>query len=390
MKKSNLLIAVLVLFSSSIFAQSNQKTTSVQFSFNYPLGTNGFKSYQNTNNVSLNMLIGFNGGLQGVELAGLGNINNGDIKGVQASGLMNVVNGNVNGGQVSGMFNINTGSAKGLQSAGLFNFNKGNFDNIQLAGLFNSNYGNANGLQIAGLFNSNLNLPSQESTKLIQLSGLINQNAGVTKGLQISGILNVAVDSLNGFQGGFINLASSVKGVQIGFINICTKKSDVIPIGFINIVKGGLYELELNAGDVLYANVSFKMGVEKFYTIFKTGFSVYNGETVYNHGIGFGRYFDVNEKSKIAVDLTTNNISKYPLYSTSLDMLNKIDINYKYKITNNFSVFAGPSYNTYITGYNSENKDGILNVPYTFAKSVRTNVTVYNWIGANLGISVKF
>jgi len=233
-------------------------------------------------------------------------------------------------------------------------------------------------------------LPNAEASQLAQISGIINQNNSVTKGLQISGILNVSIDSLTGFQGGLINLGSHVKGVQIGLINVCTKKSEnVLPIGLINIVKGGLYEFELTAGDVLYANVNYKMGVDKFYTIFKLGYSVYDGYSVYSKGIGFGRYFNVNEKSKIAVDLSTNSISKTFLYNENLDMLNKIDLSYKYKITDNFAIFAGPSYNVYISN-NSENVDGILNVPYSIAKSSNPDIKVYNWVGANAGLSVRF
>lgn len=408
MKKSNLLIAVLVLISSAVFAQTIvQDTKPVQFTFNYPMGTNGYKSYQSTNNLSVNMMIGFNGGVKGCEVAGMGNINNGDITGVQASGMWNVAKGSLKGGQFAGMFNSNTGSANGIQGAGLFNanlgsangiqaagifnFNKDDAKYIQAAGIFNSNYGKAEGLQAAGIFNSNLCQKTDSSaTKLIQVAGIANQNSSVTTGLQASGIINVSTDSLTGIQTSLVNLGSYVKGVQVGLVNVCTKESDkVVPIGLVNIVKGGLFEFEVAAGDVLYGNINYKMGVEKFYTIYKIGYSVFEGTSVYSTGLGLGTYFKLNDKSKIALDLSTNSITDRFLISNEFNMLNKADISYKYSITDNFGLFAGLSYNIYLTDAKSDNPNGILNVPYTIAKSANPNVNVFNWFGANVGLSVR-
>lgn len=392
MKKLNLLIAVLFLVSFFSFGQTNpQDTNLAQFTFSYPLGTNGYKSYQKTNNVSLNMMIGFNGGVEGCELAGMGNINNGNVNGVQLSGMGNIAKGDINGAQFSGMFNLATGNAKGIQGAGLFNFNKGNFEYIQLAGIFNSNYGTAKGIQGAGIFNSNLGLPEKEEVELVQLSGIFNQNNSVIKGGQASSILNVSMDSLTGFQGGLVNFGTYVKGVQIGLVNVCMKESEnVIPIGLINIVKGGLYELELSASDAIYTNLNFKMGVDRLYTIYKVGYTVFEGESVYSHGIGLGTYIDINEKSKIGLDLTSNHLTKDFLISDGLEMLNKLDLTYRYAINDKFSAFAGPSFNVYISGYNGDENNGILKVPYTLSKTSKPNVDVYNWFGGNVGVSVRF
>jgi len=392
MKKFNLLITILVLTITFSFAQTQtaQDTNLAQLTFNYPLGTNGFKSYQQTNNLSINMLIGFNGGVTGCEVGGIANINNGDINGAQFGGIFNAVKGNIFGAQVSGIFNAATGDATGIQAAGIFNFNKGNFEYIQAAGIFNSNYGNAKGIQAAGIFNSNLGFPDKENADLAQFAGIANQNNSVIRGGQISGIANLSTDSLTGIQASLVNIGTYVKGVQIGLVNVCTKESDeVIPVGLVNIVKGGLYELELTAGDAMYSNINFKMGVERLYTIYKIGYTVYKGESIYSHGIGLGTYFDINDKSKIGLDVTTSNLTKDFLISYDIEMLNKIDLSYRYSINDKFSAFAGPSFNVYISGYNGEDVDQILNVPYTISKTSKPNVDVYNWIGATAGVSVR-
>lgn len=408
MKRLNLLLLGLIFLGSFAIAQKKQTTTRLcQFTFNYPLGTNGLKSYDFSNNMSLNMLIGLNGGVEGLEFGGLGNINTGivngaqfgglfnitkgDVNGVQFGGHLNITHGNVIGGQFSGLVNVNTGDIKGIQGAGILNANKGNTEHIQISGLINSNYGNMRGLQISGILNANLNKPKKENVELVQLSGLINQNASPMKGAQISSILNVSVDSLKGAQIGLINIGNQIEGTQIGLINISVgDSSDVIPVGLLNFAKNGLFELELSGGDLLYANLNYKMGVEKFYTIFKLGYAVKNKSSIFSYGLGFGSYFKINQKNRISVEISSSNINDEFLLANSFDVLNKFDLNYKYSLNDNFSVFAGPSFNAYVWDNWSVQEDVLLKPHYHISKDSYSYFDLYTWVGVNAGVSFRF
>lgn len=409
MTKKIYILGILLLFGYFVNAQQDTNKNKVgQFTFSYPLGTNGLTSFNYSNSFSINTLVGLNGGVNGIEFGGLANLNNGAVYGAQFGGLLNATNGNIFGeqfgglaninngdffgAQFAGLLNINIGDASGIQTAGLINFNKGNVNHIQIAGLLNANYGNANGLQIAGLINSNLNLPQKTENFLVQISGIANQNATKMNGLQLSGILNISIDSLLGSQIGLINLGSNVSGVQIGLINICTKNSPtLLPIGLLNFVKGGLFEFEFAAGDLIYSNFNYKMGVNKFYTIYKLGYTIYNKKQIYTYGLGLGTYLNLNEKNRLSLEISSSNITNNWLIFTSFDLLNKIDLNFKHDLTEHFSVFLGPSFNIYLSDSWGISQEPMLKPLYTIANNTSEyyGINIYNWIGLNAGISFK-
>lgn len=92
-----------------------------QISFFYPLGTGYTKSMEYTNNISLNLLVGLNGGVRGVEIGGLVNYIHKDVKGVSLAGLGNIIRGNVRGALISGLVNYAGHNMTGFQM-GLFNY----------------------------------------------------------------------------------------------------------------------------------------------------------------------------------------------------------------------------------------------------------------------------
>lgn len=85
------------------------------------IGSNSLVSGAMVNNTSLNILVGYNGGIEGVEVGGLLNIDKNYMYGVQIGGIGNIVGAETDGLQISGFFNINTGSVKGCQIAGFNN-----------------------------------------------------------------------------------------------------------------------------------------------------------------------------------------------------------------------------------------------------------------------------
>ena len=90
MKTINLIIVtvLIAILSLNISAQKEVKDSNtivrpVQISFVTPLGTNGMESWKVINNFSLNMFAGYNGGVQGVEIAGFHNQIKEDVVGLQ-------------------------------------------------------------------------------------------------------------------------------------------------------------------------------------------------------------------------------------------------------------------------------------------------------------------
>lgn len=316
------LITFAILISTTSMAQENEAypTQGSQFTFAYPLGTNGTDAISTSNKFSLNVLYGVNGGLNGLEIGGLLNYNHGEVNGVQLAGVANVNKEYTNGLMWASCFNLTLDDARGVQLADL----------------------------------------------------------------------NMATGDFTGVQAGVFNYARRLKGVQLGLINIVGEDNGALPIGLINVVRGGYYELEFVAGEVLYTNVNYKMGVEHFYTIFKLGSSRYQGDPVYSFGLGFGTMLTLAEKHKISMDLSANHIVFNEEWNSDDNFLSKLDITYRYSLGDHVSLLAGPSFNWYTSENGMDDSYVSLNIPshaHTFSCENNQN---WMWLGFNAGLSYRF
>lgn len=328
------LLLLTVLLSFKVFSQENRKTTA-QFTFAYPVGSNGKEAIEIKNNFSFNLLWGVNGGLNGAEIGSIFNYNKGDVIGVQIAGVVNINERKTNGTIISGVANICN----------------------------DSNIG-------------------------VLISGIVNYSIENSTGLQISTV-NTVRKHFNGTQIGLINYSKKMKGFQLGLINVVDSNDGVLPIGMFNVVRKGKYEFELACGDMIFSNFNFKMGVDRFYSVYKIGFSTFKNKPISSYGIGIGSEIKLNDKSKLSIDITTNKLIYNNNWDVKLNTLNKTDINYRYILCSKLSVFAGTSFNIYSTDEKHENKFEKLNVPYTFYTREENNIQHYLWIGANAGISLK-
>jgi hypothetical protein len=338
MKKYFLVSISSLIICINVFAQENDAplTSKVQVTFAYPLGSNGTNSLKYSNNFSLNILFGLNGGVDGAEIGGLMNYNKGEVKWVQIAGITNINEKQSRGLILSGVSNVVMDSTSGAVISGVFNYSKYRATGFELA------------------------------------------------------TINFAANEFSGFQLGVANYAKKLDGVQLGVVNIVGSVESGVPIGLISIVEhGGHFEFEAAAGEVLYANLNYKMGIEQFYTVFKAGYSSYKSKPVYSYGFGFGGNISLAEKHKLSIDLSANNIVYNNEWSNELNLLNKADFNYKYSLTDKLSLMAGPSFNVYITKEKVDGEYGTLNIPYTIYTNEGTDSKLFMWIGFNAGLSLK-
>lgn len=113
---------VLVSRSQRINAQNIKDSLSRNYQFSVLpfLGTNRSLSGSIRNDYSVNLLMGYSGGVRKLEVGGLINGIRKDVEGVQLAGLANIVGGSLSGVQVSNLLNIAGHNEGGLQlSAGL-------------------------------------------------------------------------------------------------------------------------------------------------------------------------------------------------------------------------------------------------------------------------------
>jgi len=318
----NLIVSAIFL-SSSMNAQETEENPAQgsQFTFAYPLGTNGSDAISESNRFSFNLLYGVNGGLNGLEIGGLVNYNHGEVNGVQLAGLANVNKEYTNGLMWAGCLNLTLEDARGVQFADI----------------------------------------------------------------------NVATGDFHGLQAGVINYAGGLRGVQFGVINIVGEDKGAVPIGLINVVKGGYYALEVVTSEVLHTNLNYKMGVEHFYTVFKLGSSWNEDNPVYSVGLGFGTMLTLAEKHKVSMDLSFNHIVFDEEWNSEDDnCLGKLDLTYRYSLGNHVSLLAGPSLNWYATEMGMDDASGTMNIPSHAHHFDYEGYQNWAWIGFNAGIAYRF
>jgi hypothetical protein len=317
------------------------------------------------NNVSLNILGGYNGGVNGVEVGGLFNIDKKAVRYVQVAGLFNIDGGPVQGVQVGGINNTVLNAVEGIQVAGINNIVTGKFSGIQVGGVYNHVTDSVRGFQIAGV-------------------GNFARRA--VKGTQVAGVANISNHAMNGLQiAGVLNYAKVLKGVQVGLINIADT-SEGLSIGLINIVLKGYHKLSFSSDEIVRANVAFKTGSRKLYSILQAGFNFNDSAEVFTFGYGLGSEFRLGKNFSINPELTAQQ-----LYLGSWDhanILSRARLNLTVHLGKYLSFFAGPVYNVYyssqdihVAGY----KKGLPPSGYT-THTFGSNVK--GWLGWTAGINL--
>lgn len=378
-----------------------------QVSFVPGFGTSGALSSTMTYRFSLNVIGGFTGGVDGVEVGSVFNINRNNVRGFQAAGFMNAVGGNMRGVQAAGFMNLNYGKVYGVQAAGFMNLCRDTVTGAQLAGFLNYSTVTTGGFQGAGFMNV-----SAKSTQTIQAAGFLNvadtalvqaagfanvarvsgpQVAGFSntakdvKGIQAAGFINTAQTVTGAQVAGFINVAKNVKGSQIGFINVADSVSGVA-IGFLSFVKNGLHEFEISTNEAVAVNLAFRTGTHHFYNVLSAGVHPVPGQYVLSVGYGIGHRFLFGEKSALDLDLTGYQVYLGSIYQNNTQ--GRLQLSYSFKPGKHVSFFAGASYNVNVydaTVLPEASFAGQL-APWTTQSFTQNDYKINLWPGFQAGI----
>lgn len=423
---------LLLIIATQIYAQSYGNYNKVPFAIGLfpPLTTNGTNAGNCVNQLSLNIISGYSAGLAGMEFAGFSNTERDFVRGAQFAGFGNFVAGEFAGFQFAGFGNFNKGVSNGFQFAGFSNFNydqadgvlaagfanftngkslavqlagfanfcedvegvqaagfanvvKGNGKAIQLAGFTNITMGEVNGVQAAGFLNY-----SMKRMQNAQLAGFANISTSDATGLQIAGFSNIATGDMEGIQiSGFLNAAKKVNGLQLGFINIADTIESGIPVGFLSIVRKGFRELEVSFSEGLNTQAAFKIGVDRFYNIFAVGAQFLGSDYCWGYGYGIGTHLFKTDNFRSQLELMSYHINEGERHTNVYNDLQQAKLTFTKKVSNHFSIFAGPTINLMIT----DNRDGFEShfAPYKMGSHSVRNTTLEGWIGFTAGVRIN-
>lgn len=353
------------------------------------LGTNAHRSHEVTNNFSLNVFWGANGGVDGVEVGGMVNSIAKDVKGVQIAGFGNAVGGGMTGTQVGGLFNANRGFTQGVQVAGLFNSTR-HTDAVQIAGLFNLAAQDAAGAQVAGLFNAGAGKAG------VQMAALFNTSGDTTR-TQVSTLFNAA-GHLRGSQISLLNMARNVEGFQLGLINVADTVSG-FSLGLLNFVKRGYNRFELSSSEILHANAAFKFGTKGLYSILHAG-SRWNkrrrtqGEQSqsgvfmsWGLGYGIGTVATFSERSHLNIETVAIHVNEMKKWTRELNLLTQLRLTIDRRLGKQTSFFAGPVGNLMVSKLQDQDTGNIGSsiVPYAFYDETRGDTNIKMWVGFQSG-----
>ena len=329
-----------------------------QFSIIPSLSSRGRISSQMVNKFSFNILGGYNGGVNGLEIGGLYNITNRNVQYVQIAGLFNVVGGHAKGVQIAGLFNRDS-SIRGFQVGGIFNQTM-----------------KAQGFQVGGLANRT------DSMRGFQVAGISNRTVKA-HGFQVAGIVN-RNDTMQGFQVGTVNLNHKFKGVQIGVVNIADT-IEGIPIGLINLGKGGINNLSMSYNEMGIALLFYKSGNPILYNILAAGSSLNMQEKAFAFGYGLGKEIPTGKTFYINPELTSLFFLNGNRFKQNISA--RLQLNLQFKISKSFSFYAGPAVTALYSkpgiipnDYKADLSNGMHNF------SIAKNTT--GWLGWNVGINL--
>jgi hypothetical protein len=346
-----------------------------QVSLVTPLGSNGINGDDYVHHLSLNILQGYNGALNGAEFGGLANVEKGYVRGAQFGGLVNFAFGDVSGAQFAGLYNHGK-NVNGFQGSGLVNTATGSFSGMQAGGIANFVRDTLRGFQAGGIANVAIaNTPSRGW----QAAGIANVNLGKNKGGQVAGIVNVANEQ-QGIQVGLINVAKKMDGFQLALINVTDSISGE-SLGLINISRNGQHHLDVFGSEILYASAGIKLGSPHLYSILAFGMAP--TPDVFRMGLGAGiGWHQPLKKAFINVDgmcwtIHNDNFNDWE----AVNLHNQLRLMAGYPLSDRMAVYAGPTANVHVYDPRYPSL-----APYTIFQANSTSNYVDGWIGGVIGI----
>jgi hypothetical protein len=317
------------------------------------VGASATEAPNTVRELSINVLGGISGAVEGVEVAGIFSIDRAHVEGIQAAGVFNLVGGSLDGVEVAGVANVVRGDVEGIQGAGVVNIAGGRLNGVQASGSWNAAFGGMDGIQV-----SVVNLATDPDGFQ---AGMANLALGRLKGVQI-GVANVATGSQEGLQVGVVNYAREAKGFSLGIVNIFPE---------------GRTHLDLWTDETGMANLALKHGGEGFHYIYGIGAS----PRVLSAQVGLGDHTRLSR----ALFWDTEIVAKGLLLPDALQAMNvggQVRTRLGLQIFPGLALFAGPSYSVLATNCDPPE--------WAFVRTFheRDGLGVHGWPGVDAGIQL--
>jgi uncharacterized protein YjbI with pentapeptide repeats len=309
--------------------------------------------------ISLNLFGGITGGVRGLELAGVFNIDRYTLCGAQFSGTFNFVGGDAAGAQFSEV-NIVGGSMYGAQFSQA-NIVGGDMEGAQF-GLFNLSAGFMDGAQF----------------------GLANIIAQGLDGAQL-GLANIAAGEANGAQLGLFNLTGkTMDGAMIGLVNVAEDADAAI--GLVNVIWNGRAQLDVWATDAGLIMAGATQGAKYTHNIYGIGFKPMGDTPAFAWTLGFGVRVVSYSWLTVDIDALGYGLLRKNPETGRADMasIQQLRIPISFAVLRGVWLFVAPSFSVSIAETESHlQKVALFGSDRVTADDASTTVRL--WGGASLG-----
>jgi hypothetical protein len=193
----------------------------------------------------------------------------------------------------------------------------------------------------------------------------------------------MAMGGSYGLQAGLVNIGGG--GVQVGLVNI-SQNEKVVPIGLVNIVKGGMKHPAIYYDDMNFINIGFYSGSQRFYSIVSVGGNLpaIGGKDedkllVFRFGVGtefsFGKRvfldFDITAGTMLNVD--TLDTAGFNFNDDLASLIAQARLSAGFKVFEHLGIFGGLSYD-YIHRESDASPDSQGPEGFVFGWSTERNI----------------
>lgn len=223
-------------------------------------------------------------------------------------------------------------------------------------------------------------------TRAFALGSMWNASRDFSHGLQLAGLLNIGGDVRGVQLSALINVARSLRGVQIGLVNYIEDGEKGVSVGLVNIARrGGKYEFEFSFSDAVNTMLSFRLGTDRFYTIFSGGCNYLFSAVEYAVGLGFGTSIDWKGAWSSQIEVQALGISRGKKFTEgSVNSIIQLRLPVCREISRHFKLFAGPAFNLGLQDTTSAALGELA--PWTAWKAQCGGILAEGWIGLSAGV----
>jgi hypothetical protein len=324
------------------------------------VGTSISHGFRVERSFSLNIIGGITGGVRGVELGGVFNIDGSSMCGAQLAGTFNYVGGDVAGAQF-GLLNITAGNVVGAQFAQL-NLAGGDLLGAQL-GLLDIVGGHLIGAQL----------------------GLANIAADGVGGLQY-GLLNVSVGDTEGAQLGLVNVTTHrVNGAMVGLVNVAAEADAAV--GLVNVIWNGRAQLDVWATDAGLIMVGAMPGAKYTHNIYGVGIKPMGDTPAFATALGIGVRPYSGSRLTVDIDVITYGLMRRDTAASTWDFatLNQLRVPVAFAPLPKIWVWVAPTLSVSVANVDSNLQKLALFGSQRLTSSDNTETAVRIWPGLSVG-----